>query len=315
MCGLIGIEITPVNHYYNLLCMYAIIMFSYVSYFIQTQLNNQSKNQPVRELQEWMYICQHSHDLQPATDPNENVDWTSASRLYTNLHEMPSFISTHKQLVLHTNNTHNVDPNLLQEKQLLVYNTVKQHLESNNPTPLYMIVSGTAGTGKSYIINCMKLLLQSKLRFTAPTGVAAFNIEGYTLHSLFNLPTKGEFRELQGQQLHLIQQSFLSVEYIVIDEMSMIRRKLFGQVDEQLQQIFPQRSHHMLGGCSCILFGDFGQLSPVMDLPLYTTTSCNEISDLGSTTYHYFNTAIVLDQIMRQHGDDPDQMLFRNILL
>lgn len=251
-----------------------------------TQLNNRSENQPVRELQEWMYICQHSHDLQPATDPSENVDWTSASRLYTNLHEMPSFISTHRRLILHTNNTHNVNPNLLQGKQLFVYNTVKQHLESNNPTPLYMIVSGTAGTGKSYIINCLKLLLQSKLRVTAPTGVAAFNIEDYTLHSLFNLPTKGEFRELHGQQLHLIQQSFLAVEYIVIDETSMVGRKLFGQVDKRLRQIFPQQSHHMLGSCSCILFGDFGQLSPVMDLPLYTTTSRNEISDLGSTTYH-----------------------------
>ena len=75
-----------------------------------------------------MYIYQHSHDLQPATDQNENVDCTSASHLCTNLHEMPSFISTHKQL------------------QLLVYNTVKQ---SNNPTPLYMIVSGTAGARKS----------------------------------------------------------------------------------------------------------------------------------------------------------------------
>lgn len=179
-----------------------------------------------------MYICQHSHDLQPSTDPSENVDWTSASRLYANLHEMPSFISTHRQSALHASHTINVDPNLLQGKQLLVYNTVKQHLESNNPTPLHMIVSGTAGTGKSYIINCLKLLLQSKLRVTAPTGVAAFNIDGYTLHSLFNLPTKGEFKELYGQQLHLIQQSFSAVRYIIIDEMSMVGRKLFGQVDK-----------------------------------------------------------------------------------
>ena len=79
-----------------------------------------------------------------------------------------------------------------------------------------MIVSGTAGTGKSYINNCLKLLLQSKLRVAAPTVVAAYNIEGYTLHSLFNLPTKSTFRELQGQQQHVIQQSFSEVKYIIL---------------------------------------------------------------------------------------------------
>ena len=48
-------------------------------------------------------------------------------------------------------------------------------------------------------------------------------------------------------------------------------------------------THHadqMLGGCSCILFGDFGQLPPVMDLPLYTSTPHNDLSDLGFSTYH-----------------------------
>ena len=95
----------------------------------------------------------------------------------------------------------------------------------------------------------------------------------------------------------------------------MIGRKLFGQIDKRLRQIFPRHSQHMLGGCSCILFGDFGQLPPVMDLPLYTTMTRNDISDLGSTTYHCFNKAVVLDQIMRQQGDSLDQLLFKSILL
>ena len=120
----------------------------------------------------------------------------------------PSFLPTDSLFYKYVSYTPTVNPNLLQGKQLLVYNSVKQHFESSESSPLYMIVSGTASTGKSYIINCLKLLLQSKLRVAAPTGVAAYNIEGYTLHSLFNLPTKGNFRELQGQQLHVIQQSF-----------------------------------------------------------------------------------------------------------
>ena len=121
-----------------------------------------------------------------------------------------------------------------------------------------MIVSGTASTGKLYIINCLKLLLQSKLCVAAPTVVAAYNIERYTLPFTFNLPTKGSFRELQSQQLHVIQQSFSEVKYVIIDKMSMIGRKLLGQIDKQLHQIFPQNSQYMLGGCSYILLEDFG---------------------------------------------------------
>ena len=62
-------------------------------------------------------------------------------------------------------------------------------MEQNVEFPLHMIVCGTAGTGKLFIINCLKLLLQEKLRVCAPTGVASYNIEGSTLHSLLNLPT------------------------------------------------------------------------------------------------------------------------------
>ena len=58
-----------------------------------------------------------------------------------------------------------------------------------------MIVSGTAGTGKSYLIHCLRLILQCQLVVAAPTGVAAFNIDGYTLHSLLSLPTRGDLEE------------------------------------------------------------------------------------------------------------------------
>ena len=74
------------------------------------------------------------------------------------------------------------------------------------------------------------------------------------------------------------------MQYLVIDEMSMVGRKTFGQIDRRLRQIFPHHSHQVLGGCSCLLFGDFGQLPPVLDLPLYTTVTHNQLSDLGSSS-------------------------------
>jgi len=112
-----------------------------------------------------------------------------------------------------------------------------------------------------------------------------------------------------------MQQSFKDKRYLIIDEMSMVGRKLLGQVDSHLRQVFPQHSYQLFGGCSCLLFGDFGQLPPVMDLPLYTTVSRNAMSDLGSTAYQMFDYAVVLDHPMRQSGQDPEQVLFRNILL
>jgi len=72
---------------------------------------------------------------------------------------------------------------------LATYNLVKNHMESNESVSLHMVVSGTAGTGKSYLINYLRLFLKEKVCVAAPTGVAAFNIDGNMLHSLLSLPT------------------------------------------------------------------------------------------------------------------------------
>ena len=85
-------------------------------------------------------------------------------------------------------------------------------MQLSDPQPLRMIVSGTAGTGKSYLIHCLRLLLQDKVHVAAPTGVAAFNIDGLTLHSLFDLPTKGEFTNLDGNRLQQLELR-LTIEY------------------------------------------------------------------------------------------------------
>ena len=262
-----------------------------------------------------MLICQRNADLQPSVDTQEDVDWTLAAQSYPNLEEAPRFITDQRQAAAQHAFTTTADPHKLQGKQLQVYTIVKQHQSANNPPPLRMIVSGTAGTGKSYLIHCLRLLLQRELVVAAPTGVAAFNIDGHTLHSLLSLPTRGEFKDLEGERLTKLQQSFSEVKYLIIDEMSMVGRKTFGQVDRRLRQAFPHNVQEVFGGCSCLLFGDFGQLPPVMDLPLYTTDSRSELSDQGRAAYQTFQQAVVLNQVMRQAGQDPEQVRFRDILL
>ena len=93
--------------------------------------------------------------------------------------------------------TTSADPQELQGKQLQAYNLVQQHMEAEAPLPLRMIVSGTAGTGKTCLIHCIQPLLGDRVRVAAPTGVAAFNIDGHTLHFLLSLPTKGEYKDLK----------------------------------------------------------------------------------------------------------------------
>ena len=73
------------------------------------------------------------------------------------------------------------------------------------------------------------------------------------------------------------------MNYLVIDEMSML-----GSV-----WLFHIMLVRLWGGCSCLLVGDFGQLPPVMDLPLSSSVPRSAISDLGCTTYQLFAKAVV----------------------
>ena len=90
---------------------------------------------------------------------------------------------------------------------------------------------------------------------------------------------------------------------------------MFGEVDKHLRQAFPHHGDEVLGGCSCLLFGDFGQLPPVMDLPLYSSDARSALSDLGRTAYQCFIKAVVLTRGIRQAGEDPEQVRFRDMLL
>ena len=166
---------------------------------LQNQEPGHDHARPSQPIEEWMLTCQCNTDLQPHTDSQHDVDWTHAAQSYPNLEEALSFISQQRQMPGHRVFTTTANPANLQGKQQQVYTTVQQHYTTIDPPPLTIIVSGTAGTGKSYLIHCLRLLLQHQLQVAAPTGVAAFNVEGLTLHSLLSLPTRGDFKNLEGQ--------------------------------------------------------------------------------------------------------------------
>lgn len=203
-------------------------------------------------------MCQRHAHLQPAdVGPQQDFNWSLPALAYSNMEEMPSFIAQQRQNAPQHVFTTSANPQLLQGKQLAAYNIVLQHTQYGS-SQLLMVVSGTAGTGKSYLIHCLRLLLKNTVRVAAPTGVASFNIDGYTLHSLLTLPTRGDFKDLEGTSLHRIQEALSTMTYLIIDEMSMVGRKIFGQIDTRLRQALPHRADQLFGGCSILLFGDFG---------------------------------------------------------
>ena len=107
----------------------------------------------------------------------------------------------------------------------VAYDIVKSHSHDTSPKkdPLCFIINGVAGTGKSYLINAIRNLLQSKCAVIATTGKAAYNIRGITAHSLLKLPvgSKGN-KNLTGQSLCRLQENVNDIDYFIIDEYSML---------------------------------------------------------------------------------------------
>lgn len=89
-------------------------------------------------------------------------------------------------------------------QQLAYYDLIKSHSQdmSADKEPLCLIIIGVAGTGKSYLIDAIHNLLQSRCVATATTGKASYNIRGVTVHFLLKLPVspRGN-KDLTGQRL------------------------------------------------------------------------------------------------------------------
>jgi hypothetical protein len=213
----------------------------------------------------------------------------------------------------------------LNPEQRLVYDTFMRHFELLNdpsapdPPQLLLQLDGSGGTGKSYLIKILSAHLQKKAGSNnpvwraAPTGVAANQIQGTTLHSLFRLPVNRAFVDLSPTDAQALQNKLRHIKYLIIDEKSMIGLRTFGNIDARLRQAFPDRKDQDMGGLSILLCGDFFQLPPVLQRPLYDDLPTKDAYELlGRNAYLAFNQTVELKQIQRQAGDD--QAPFRQAL-
>ncbi len=127
-----------------------------------------------------------------------------------------------------------------------------------------LLILGSAGTGKSTFLKWLRKQLEGKKNYAvlAPTGMAALNVGGQTIHSFFGLKRDA----LQGGEAWHKPRNpkiFSSLKLLVIDEISMVRADIFDTMDRFLRKFGPH-SKKPFGGVQIVLMGDLCQLPPVV---------------------------------------------------
>ena len=133
----------------------------------------------------------------------------------------------------------------------------------NAPGPLF--ITGKAGTGKSTLLSYFVRTTEKKLVVLAPTGVAALNVKGQTIHSFFNFPVDVTVSAITSHKTKPRNvKLYKKLDTVVIDEISMVRADLLDCIDACLRQYGP-KAGQPFGGVQMIFLGDLYQLPPVVN--------------------------------------------------
>jgi len=197
-----------------------------------------------------------------------------------------------------------------------------------NKSVLRLYVNGEGGTDKSFLIKTMldikcwiKQNLNKDIAIAASTCIAAFNIDGLTVHRLLQLPIEHghtpKYKQLSDHVLQVLRSDLKDVILIIIDEVSMISNLILMYIHLRLSQIFDTTDcgDGWFGRKHILLFGDLLQLPPVYEDPTFVRLSDEKIhKHLGSLSAINLWTALFdYDELtinMRQQGDN----IYRELL-
>ena len=136
----------------------------------------------------------------------------------------------------------------------------KYVLDLMDNTTQNVFLTGRAGTGKSTLLQLIARAGNKKTAVVAPTGIAALNVRGQTIHSFFRLPPKliqpKDVRKVFPNRL------YQNVELLIVDEVSMVRADLMDGIDRFLR--INRGNGNPFGGVQILLVGDLFQLPPVL---------------------------------------------------
>jgi ATP-dependent DNA helicase PIF1 len=126
-----------------------------------------------------------------------------------------------------------------------------------------LFITGRAGTGKSTLLHLFRNTTRKKCVVLAPTGVAALNVQGQTIHSFFGFP--GKFFGPEDIKKRKDRRLYLKMEVLIIDEISMVRAEMIDHIDRFLR--INRENPEPFGGVQVVVFGDLFQLPPVVASP------------------------------------------------
>ena len=137
-------------------------------------------------------------------------------------------------------------------------------LELIEDSSQHVFVTGKAGTGKSTLLTHFKKTTKKNVAVLAPTGVAALNVQGQTIHSFFKFRPDTNPESVSRQAVSTTQAGlYKALDAIIIDEVSMLRADLLDSIDRFLRKHGPKKGS-FFGGVQMIFFGDLYQLPPVV---------------------------------------------------
>ena len=218
---------------------------------------------------------------------------------------------------------------MLNQDQRRVFDNVKAHFmhqklhEENqcscDVTPLRLFVSGVGGTGKSFLIEAIKALVNSLwtsegllCAVAAPTGLAAFNVGGITIHRLFQLPIEHaskatSYWSLSKPSQKVMRATLSNVKLFIIDEISMVSSINLAFVHMRLEELFG--SSEWFGSRNMLFVGDLLQLPPVHGNPVFEKVATKSIlSQLGcAAAINIWKDCVTYDEltINERQKNDP----------